>query len=80
MANVPTQCDGCGQVDDHPKLHYGVQTYHHDCTPYVVKQAVLDGAHSVDRATTAAVFDACEGGLRGDELRAHIFELHARES
>lgn len=30
------QCDGCGQVDDHPKHHYGSETYHHDCTPFRV--------------------------------------------
>lgn len=34
--NAHLQCDGCGQVDDHPKLHYGAETYHHDCTPYRV--------------------------------------------
>lgn len=30
------QCDGCGQTDDHPKLHYGLETYHHDCIPFRV--------------------------------------------
>lgn len=31
------QCDGCGQIDDHPKLHYGgAETYHHDCVPFRV--------------------------------------------
>ena len=33
---VSTRCDGCGQTDDHPKMHYGVQTYHHDCIPAFV--------------------------------------------
>jgi hypothetical protein len=33
---VPSRCDTCGQVDDHPKFHYGNDTYHHDCLPYKV--------------------------------------------
>jgi hypothetical protein len=27
-------CDGCGQADDHPNVHYGIETYHHDCLPH----------------------------------------------
>jgi hypothetical protein len=33
---VQLRCDGCGQTDDHPKMHYGAQTYHHDCIPAFV--------------------------------------------
>jgi len=29
-------CDGCGQVDAHPRVHYGAETYHHDCIPHRV--------------------------------------------
>lgn len=40
MSRVEQSCDGCGQSDLHPKLHYGagidVETYHHDCIPYRV--------------------------------------------
>lgn len=36
MALHVSQCDGCGQQDDHPKHHYGAETYHHDCTPFRV--------------------------------------------
>jgi hypothetical protein len=37
VARVQQACDGCGQSDDHPKLHYGgAETYHHDCIPYRV--------------------------------------------
>jgi hypothetical protein len=39
MADTPRvqlRCDGCGQTDDHPKMHYGAQTYHHDCIPAFV--------------------------------------------
>lgn len=77
MSHAQTGCDQCGQVDDHPKLHYGTQTWHHDCVPAPVKQIVLDGAHGASRDVTAAVFDACENGTRGDALRAHIQELHS---
>lgn len=40
---VKVRCDNCGQVDDHPKHHYGAQTFHHDCTP----ASVLDEMTSV---------------------------------
>lgn len=36
MANAFLTCDNCGQTDDHPKHHYGSETYHHDCTPHRV--------------------------------------------
>src|SRR5687767_9911674 len=36
MTRAQTQCDQCGQVDDHPKWHYSTATYHHDCAPYTV--------------------------------------------
>lgn len=64
---VPTQCDQCGQVDDHPKLHLGTQTYHHDCLPFSVKQAVIA---SSDEA--AGIIAAAEGGTHGDALLAVI--------
>jgi len=70
-------CDHCGQTDDHPKVHaLGGGTWHHDCTPVPVKDDMLAGVHSISAERTAAVFEACEGGLRGDELRARIAELH----
>lgn len=36
MALAVSTCDDCGQTDDHPKHHYGAETYHHDCTPHRV--------------------------------------------
>jgi hypothetical protein len=39
MADQPRvlyRCDSCGQTDDHPKMHYAAQTYHHDCIPAFV--------------------------------------------
>lgn len=75
MANhIPTKCDDCGLVDDHPKLHYGVDTYHHDCLPPRARREVLG------HPTIAKIVKACEQGKRGDELRQHIFDLHATQT
>jgi hypothetical protein len=41
-------CDGCGQVDSDPRLHYGLETYHHDCIPYRVLQDVTTVGSFVD--------------------------------
>lgn len=73
QGHVPTQCDHCGQFDDHPKLHYGEATYHHDtaCLPLKVRQDI--GDHPMVAAITAAA----DSGVHGEELRQHIFALHA---
>lgn len=72
-----TMCDQCGQTDDHPKHHYGEKTYHHDCTPVPAREETLAGAHSAGDEVTGAVFAACiDEGLRGDDLRTRIEELH----
>jgi recombinational DNA repair protein (RecF pathway) len=67
-----SRCDQCGQVDDHPKVHYSDGgTRHHDCLS-VDQKAEL--AASSDKA--AAIIAAAESGTHGDELRAQIFDLH----
>lgn len=76
-----TKCDQChgpdDEGDDHPKVHQlGGGSYHHDCTPATLKAAILDGAHGTSREVTAEIFQVCEDGKRGDELLAHIQELH----
>lgn len=71
MARVATPCDHCGQNDDHPKLHYGEETYHHDCTPAKVRAAVADVPVVLE------IIAAAESGIRGDDLVAKIAELHA---
>lgn len=78
MPLAETMCDQCGPpMDDHPKVHVlGGGSWHHDCTPYAVKQQILDGEHSVDAAVTASVFEAAESGVHGDDLRAKIQSLH----
>jgi hypothetical protein len=72
-----TSCDQCGAYDDHPKVHYGLNTWHHDCTPARIKNEILGGAiHAVDADVLAKVFDAAENGVHGNELVAHIVQLH----
>ncbi len=73
-----SRCDQCGQVDNHPKSHWSTgETFHHDCLSYDKKALLLDpetgGPHG------AAVVEAAESGIHGDELRAHIFSLHEGE-
>lgn len=48
-----SQCDACGQVDDHPKHHYGAETYHHDCTPFRV----------IDDMTSTSVYRVEDGQM-----------------
>lgn len=77
-----TQCDECRQWDDHPKLHYGERTMHHDCAPESVRRDVLgDGSvHSVTADATRAAFEGADNGLRGHDLRAHIRSTHTQEA
>lgn len=73
-----TACDQCGGSDDHPKVHYGLNTWHHDCTPAKVREEILRGTiHAVDSSVLAKVFEAAANGVRGDELLGHIQRLHA---
>jgi hypothetical protein len=51
-ARTATTCEQCGQTDDHPKLHYGVQTFHHDCAPYtVIRDLTTYGYWRVEQVT-----------------------------
>lgn len=64
---VATKCDQCGEADVHPKLHLGATTYHHDCLPYDIKQAVQASSPEATKIIAAA-----EGGTHGDDLLALI--------
>jgi hypothetical protein len=64
-------CLTCGQCDDHPKLHYAEETYHHDCLPPRVRLDVSSGSSG---AEVLNIVEACEGGLKGDDLCAYIEE------
>lgn len=70
-----TECDQCGQADDHPKLHYGVSTWHHDCVPAKVRAELLGGVHAVEGAL-ASIFEKADAGVRGPDLLAHIQSIH----
>lgn len=70
---VPTQCDQCGKLDTAPKVHVGDVTKHHDCLSVSEKDMVV-GSSDV----AAEIIEACEGGLRDDELLAHIESVHAK--
>lgn len=72
-AHTPTKCDQCDQVDTHPKVHYGLQTWHHDCTPVAVQREIIAGAHSQHPLITADIFRTCvRDGVKGEELRQFI--------
>lgn len=76
MTLALVQCDQCGQVDDHPKLHHSTgKTWHHDCLPHAVKLEVLGGVHSQHPLLTAKIIDAAEQGTHGEELRAFAASL-----
>lgn len=75
----PTQCDQCGQFDSDPKVHDGVKTYHHDCTPMSVQASIIAGAHSQHPLMAANIFRQCRDGLRGADLRAMIMGQNMRD-
>ena len=67
-----TQCDQCGQTDDHPKIHFADgATKHHDCLSHTEKAMAVESSD-----VAAKVIAACEGGKRGEKLLAHIESLH----
>ena len=72
---VPTQCDQCGQTDDHPKVHIGPVTKHHDCLSHAEEQMIGDSA-TASGVDPREIINACKGGLRGPKLLAHIAKLH----
>lgn len=76
LGHRPTRvgCEGCGQEDDHPRVHEIVPTadgkhasrfWHHDC---------FSQAHH-DRQDHAAIHEIAATGLKGDALRAHLHKL-----
>lgn len=61
---VGQSCDACGQVDDHPRVHIGLDdgrivSYHFDCA------AAMGNEH-------AAEVMAASGNAQGEKLLAHI--------
>jgi hypothetical protein len=78
---VVTQCDQCGQYDDHPKVHsFDGGTRHHDCVSHVERLDILAGTHSQHPLITAKIFDACiTQGVKGQDLREFIGGLHMQD-
>jgi hypothetical protein len=66
-------CEQCGQEDDHPKVHIGAITKHHDCLSAAEERALRDSAQEKDSGPKAsAIIDACKKGTRGEKLVALI--------
>lgn len=78
MPHALSRCDQCHEPDhpgdDHPKIHTPVESYHHDCAPRALV-AQLPAESLAHQVITAA-----RQGVRGDDLRAHIFALHGQEA
>jgi hypothetical protein len=65
------RCDQCGQTDDHPKVHLGEVTKHHDCLS-ADEDAMVRGSS----ATAGKIIDECKAGKRGPDLLKRIGTLH----
>lgn len=76
MARVATQCEQCGQTDDHPKVHIGETTKHHDCLSFSEREMILGSAEATPGAARK-IIEACEGGKRGDDLLKVIEKVHS---
>lgn len=72
MGNFISECDNCGQSDDHPKLHYGGETYHHDCIPARVARDL-----NMEDPMLSSIVDLAKSGVHGDDLRIEIAEMHS---
>lgn len=80
MANrIAIQCDQCGQVDDHPKVHLtdtagAAVSKHHDCLSHSERAMVIGGQgdHAAEK-----IIKAAESGRHGDDLVAYIEKVKA---
>ena len=71
-------CDNCGQADNHPKLHFGAETYHHDCIPHrVIEDMTSVSTYSVEDG--ALVLSAREPLERADLAKQTAEALAIRE-
>lgn len=74
-ARAKSECEQCGGYDDHPKVHIGTVTKHHDCLSVSEKAMVTEPS-----PLAADIVAACEGGKRGPELLTYIESLHSSKS
>lgn len=71
--HVASQCNFCGQVDDHPKSHWNSgETFHFDCLPYDKRKTFIES-----NPNASSLVDAALSGTHGNELRAFSAKLHA---
>lgn len=80
LAGAYLKCDGCGQVDDDPKWHYGAETYHHECAPArVVEDATSYSQYTRDEENQLVLLSRTpipENELHPEIVRA----LHIRQA
>lgn len=78
MSEHPVRpCAHCGKYDDHPRVVFwddegDKSSRHHDCLDADQRAGLMK--HPI----AAKVIEAAEGGVHGDELRAHIERLHKK--
>ena len=71
-----SECDQCGQNDDHPKVVTSDGgNFHHDCVNAKLRAQLVESNDEV-----AKVIEACEGGLKGDKLREKILKIHGEKA
>jgi hypothetical protein len=78
IVRYQTQCDVCGNVDDHPKLHYSNKTWHHDCVPSDIKAQIL-GNSSGQIEMLKKILAAPHRGVKGLDLHLYIQSIHQGE-
>jgi hypothetical protein len=75
---TPTTCVGCGQTDDHPKLHHlGVSVNEYGIPQFDTADTADTYHHDcfpfgVNGVHAQKVVKAAKDGKRGDALRAYI--------
>lgn len=74
---VPTMCNHCGQWDTDPKSNWFPEgtSFHHNCLPADKKAQLVESNPKV-----IPIIEASEAGVRGDELRALILDLHKEDN
>lgn len=63
-----TTCDFCGATDDHPKVHLGAVTKHHDCLSYTEEQVLIESGQEKGAPKASAIIEAAKSGTRGAKL------------
>lgn len=79
LAPNSTECTGCGQLDNHPKHHYGDRRYHFDCIPADVHDDSFGHLKGAEKKRIDTVIAHAHGEtvehLHGHDLRVKHIEL-----